>query len=317
VNSRKNQKPDPRELIAQAEQAASRKSIDEALELFNKCICDYLRRNLIFRAIAVAKRARTILGPIPKVRALIIRLYRSTGLHGDARDEYLLAKSFLKKDEVPIFRTLDEEAFIALLSMVEIVPVLKGRTILKQQQKGDEVYVVLSGALEVLRDSKRLGTMIQGDVFGELGFFCKGERSATVKAREKSMLVRIPSASIRELRQNYPDFDRTLEEIYEERVMKKAQEDIGNPLPESIRPDIVATLHYPKGNEIPLNDHHAVAVIKHGVVEIDYENMKLRRKEYLKAGSVIPKGLGRAWASTNVVILLTGISHGQETEIKK
>lgn len=292
-----------------AEKAAWRKDPDESLLHFRECIQEYLNRNMPFRAIAVAKKARTTLGPSPKVRSIIIRLYRAAGFHGDARQEYAASASFLKKDLIPLFQVLDEDPFIDLMSVIETVPVMKGRTVLKQRGRGDEIYVVLAGKLEAVRDSVRIGTMNQGDIFGELAYFCKGERTATVRALERSILVKIPSGALKEFSHTYPKFHLELESIYSKRLLKKAQEDMVGPFTEANFPDVVATLNFPKGREIPMNDCKALSIVKHGVVMIDYHDMPLRRKEYLKAGSVIPRGNGRAWANTNVVIMVAGMPH--------
>ena len=317
MKKHKAQKTDMREMLALAEEAASKKNFDETLRLFTVCIQDYLKKNMPFRAIAVAKRVRTVLGPTPKVRSLIIRLYTKTGLYGDARQEYLLAASSLKKDEIQLFHALDEEAFVELMSAMEIVPIGKGKIVLKQHDQGEDVFVVLSGTFEVLRDSERLGIMGPGDVFGELGFFCQGKRSATVKAMEKSTLTRIPSVHLKELQQKHPRLKQILEVLYDKRILKKVKEDLGDLSHATIKQEVLATLRYPKGQVIPMDTHDALAVIKHGVVEIDYDDKRLIRKVYLKAGSMIPKDQGFARANTNVVILLTRIHSELEPGSKR
>jgi len=307
VKIQKNQKADPRELLTLAEKASSRKSTEEALSYFSDCIQEYLDRNMPFRAIAVAKKARTTLGPCPKVRSTIIRLYQDTGLPGDARQEYEDAAVFLKKDQIPLFRSLDKDEFIDFMSIIETVPILKGRTVFREREKGDDVYVILTGKLEVVRGSARLCTMGQGEIFGELAFFCRGERTATVRAMERSILVKVPSGPLKEYAGRCPQFSQELLKIYSTRVIRKAQEDMGMPLQDVISPDVVATLNFPKGREIPLNHCNALSIVKHGIVMVDYDDMVLRRKEYLKPGNVMPKGNCRAWANTNVVIMVTGI----------
>jgi flavin-dependent dehydrogenase len=61
-----------------------------------------------------------------------------------------------------------------------------GETIVRQGEKGDCMYVIVSGRAEVIqeRDGKeiRLGVMTEGDVFGEMALFNQEVRSATVRA---------------------------------------------------------------------------------------------------------------------------------------
>src|SRR5208337_2601546 len=190
---------DPRILSAQAQRAASGKDIDKALCLFDACIQEYLKRQKPFKAVAVSKKAKTVLGPIPKVSALILRMYTLVGLLGDAHQEYEFAASLLQKNDLAFFQALDEEAFIDLLGFMDLKTYPKGRVVLKRHDEGGDVFVVLSGSCEVMRDAQRLGVMVAGDLFGEIGFFAQTARSATVKTLEKSMLVRIPSDPLHRL----------------------------------------------------------------------------------------------------------------------
>jgi len=296
---------DPRILSAQAQRAASEKDIDKALCLFDACIQEYLKRQKPFKAVAVSKKAKTVLGPIPKVSALIIRMYTLVGLLGDAHQEYEFAASLLKKNDLAFFQALDEEAFIDLLGFMDLKTYPKGRVVLKRHDEGGDVFVVLSGSCEVMRDAQRLGVMVAGDLFGEIGFFAQTARSATVKTLEKSMLVRIPSDPLHRLKEQHLCLRQILESIYSERILKKVTEDLVTDKPLTPTPEVITTIYYTKGQDIPVNPKDSMAIIKHGIVEVDYDDMYLVRKQYLKPGAVISHKRARARASTDVVILLT------------
>ncbi|HOS96570.1 MAG TPA: cyclic nucleotide-binding domain-containing protein [Deltaproteobacteria bacterium] len=296
-----------RDLLAGAEQAAAARDSERALALFGACVGEYLRKRLPFKAIAVSRKAKTLLGPLPKVSSLIIRAYREAGLEGDARSELEHAAATLHRDRLGFFSALDDEAFVALLEVMDVVRIPKGKTVLRRFDAGNDVFVILAGSCEILRDDRRLSMLKAGDVFGEIGFFSRGVRTATVKTLEDSTLLRIPAGPLQDLQEFHLCLRQVLESVYSERIMKKVTEDLEEADPSAAAPEIIATLRYAKGQDIPVHPRGSVAVLKHGIVEMDYDNLCLRTKRYLKPGSIIDRKRGRARASTNVVIMLTNV----------
>jgi CRP-like cAMP-binding protein len=317
MNKSRPDTKDPRELLADAQQAASRKDVDMALCLFDECVREYLKRKLPFKAMAVSKKAKTVLGHIPKVSALIIRSYTTAGLLGDAQQEYEFAATFLKKDSLNFFMALEKDVFIDLLSIMDINTYPRGTIILKRNDDGGDVFVVLTGSCEIYRDSKKLGIMLPGEVFGEIGFFARTARSTTVKTIEKSMLIRMSSKPLHELKERHLSLRQILESIYSERIMKKVVEDLEDNGELKSLPEIITSLNYSKGQEIPVTPEGSVAILKHGIVEVDYDDMCLKTKQYLKPGAIIANKRLRARASTNVVIMLTTIGHQAHTDPKE
>ncbi|HVN71593.1 MAG TPA: cyclic nucleotide-binding domain-containing protein [Desulfomonilia bacterium] len=300
----KQQAVDPRVLLKSAESAATGKEINKSLSFFEECIREYLKRQLPFKAIAVAKRAKTALGPIPKASGLAHRIYTMLGFHGDARREYETAASFLKKETLAFFKELDEETFIGLLPVMDLISYPKGRIVIKRHEKGRDVFMVLSGSCEVTREAKRLGVMKPGDLFGEIGFLAQTPRTASVKTLEKCTLIRIASENLSRLKERHPILEQNLENIYGSRILKKVTEDLETDDLSSSAPEVTSTLQYGKGQDIPVHPEDSMAILKHGIVEVDYDDMCLRRKEYLKPGTVISNKRARAKASTDVEIVL-------------
>jgi CRP-like cAMP-binding protein len=296
-----------RDLLARAEQAAAARDSGRALALFDACIGEYLRRKLYLKAIAVSRKAKTVLGPWPKVSALVIRTCRAAGLEGDARTELEHAAASLHRDKLGFFRALDDEAFVDLLEVMDVVRVTRGRTVLRRFDAGDDVFVIVAGSCEILRDSRRLAVLKAGDVFGEIGFFSRSVRTATVKTMEDCVQLRIPPGPLQELQERHLCLRQVLESVYSERIMKKVTEDLEEADPSATTTEIFATLRYAKGQDIPLHPEGSVAVLKHGIVEVDYDNLCLKTKRYLRPGSIIDRKRGRARASTNVVFMLTNV----------
>ena len=303
MNHSKPEGTNPKDLLRQANGAAAEGDRIRSLMLFESCIRQYLSRQMPLKAIAAAKDAKTVLGPLPKVQAMLIRLYLSMGLHGDAGQEYTQCCRNLRKDESPFLAGLHREAFLDLLDIIELVPVRKGQYIVKQDEKGEDIFIVVSGSFAVIRDGITESTMGDGCVFGELGFFRHQVRSATVRATDKAELVKIPCKELRRLSQRYLCLKDSLENLYTKRTLKKASEDLRfHPLIDVYRDDLTI-VQFPKGQTIPFDTTTDITIVKHGIVEIDYDEQGMRRKRFLKPGSVIERFSGTAKANTDVELL--------------
>jgi len=293
----------PKNLLKLARQAASIGDHAQSYMMYETCIRQYLSCQMPLKALAVAKHAKTILGPTPKIRALLIRLYISTGLHGDAQQEYDDCCRILMKDTLAILKELHMEAFLDILGIIEIIPSKTGQCIFKQGQSGQEIYIVLSGKFKIIRDGKRESVLEVGDLFGELGFFHHENRSATVLATQDGELLRIPAEKLHMQCERYSCLKDALDKIYTERVLKKASEDMRSHPALDVYSDHLKHVCYAKGQRIPFDSTTDVTIIKHGVVEINYDEKGLQRKRFLKPGSIIERFPGTARASTDVELL--------------
>jgi CRP-like cAMP-binding protein len=96
------------------------------------------------------------------------------------------------------FTTNEIETFLTLMELA-VVPA--GQCIVKQDEPGDCMYILISGSAKVIhrKDGKELhlATMKEGDFFGELALVDEGPRSADVEAVEEATLVRVPQSVIR------------------------------------------------------------------------------------------------------------------------
>jgi NADH dehydrogenase len=85
-----------------------------------------------------------------------------------------------------------------------------GQEVFQQGDVGDRVYVVLSGAAEVVRDGQRVAALAGGDYFGEMALLGGAQRNATVRCTEPMDVLAVPrrefamlSGSIPELRHSF------------------------------------------------------------------------------------------------------------------
>lgn len=103
---------------------------------------------------------------------------------------------------------LDEEALTVLsgYGVSHVFP--KGTEIIRQDERQLNLYIVLTGRLEVIttvnRREVRLAELSYGDCFGEVAIFEPGTASATVRALEDSQLWYLDVDNLQTFLQEYP-----------------------------------------------------------------------------------------------------------------
>ncbi len=103
------------------------------------------------------------------------------------------------------FNDTEIDAFLDLLEPVEAVP---EECIVRQDEPGDCMYILVAGHAQVVhrREGEKfeLAVLGPGDFFGELALVDEGPRSADVVAVGPCVLLRATQASVRALAGVYP-----------------------------------------------------------------------------------------------------------------
>ncbi len=86
----------------------------------------------------------------------------------------------LKK--VAILGSLPQTQLRTLAKSAEVVSFEEGETVVKHGDKGNGLYLLLDGSVEVRRKSRRLAQLGAGQFFGEMSLFDNQPRSADVVA---------------------------------------------------------------------------------------------------------------------------------------
>jgi CRP-like cAMP-binding protein len=105
------------------------------------------------------------------------------------------------------FSTVPETNLTALAQAMREERFEKGEVICEAGDSGDQVYVVMSGALEVRvpSDEGPARRLAPGDLFGEYGMFDGGLRTATVTCIEPSRLLTLDYARFRAFLLDFPE----------------------------------------------------------------------------------------------------------------
>ena len=110
---------------------------------------------------------------------------------------------------VSIFQKVDGEGLRYLAEKAEEKIVEAGSLIFRENEMGEEMYIVKSGKIEVFKEingeKKSMAILGQKDFFGEMAILEEAPRSASVMAVEDSALISIDKESFRQAIFEYPD----------------------------------------------------------------------------------------------------------------
>jgi len=97
--------------------------------------------------------------------------------------------------------------------------------VVREGEPGDDLYVIYSGDLAVIR-SVGLPTPMEvaklgpGDIFGEIAYFAKAPRSATVRTTDTAQVFRFRAAEFSAIMKKNPALADTVRKMAQDRLAK-------------------------------------------------------------------------------------------------
>jgi len=126
--------------------------------------------------------------------------------------------------KIPLFSDLPPGPFSRLIEHSERRSLAKGETIIRQGDKGRCLYVLTYGKVGVIYEENfkeyPLAELSPGSFFGEMSYYSKGPREATVTALEMGEVLEVSYQVLDELLVEFPKVERALRNFYKERVLK-------------------------------------------------------------------------------------------------
>lgn len=124
---------------------------------------------------------------------------------------------------IPLFADLDPSTFQRLILRSRRRLLGPGDRAVSEGEAGDSFFVVVRGSLEVVRaedtPATRLGTVEEGDFFGEMALLAGSPRTATVWATEESELLQFEGRELRALVRQHPQVASALRRFYRQRLL--------------------------------------------------------------------------------------------------
>ncbi|HTI13242.1 MAG TPA: cyclic nucleotide-binding domain-containing protein [Dictyobacter sp.] len=125
---------------------------------------------------------------------------------------------------VDLFSTLDKKELQTLATSCQERSFPAGTTIIQQGDSGVGLYVINSGSVHVTRTvegkEEDMGSMIAGDVLGEMSLLDDLPRSATATASEDVETLILPIWDFRTFLRDHPDATLKLLSVLSRRLRK-------------------------------------------------------------------------------------------------
>lgn len=104
-----------------------------------------------------------------------------------------------------------------------------GEIVTRKGDLGDSLYIILTGAVEVIDETdageELLATLEAGEYFGEIALLKARTRNATVRCLRAADLLALPHRQFQSLVANLPELKQSFERVMERRITRNAERD--------------------------------------------------------------------------------------------
>ena len=108
---------------------------------------------------------------------------------------------------LPVLGELEPEALRVLLLSTDTRDLRTGEILVRQGDRPDGGYFVLSGSFAIVREDspdQEMGSVRAGGLIGEMALITATEAPVTTRAREPSVVIKVPRALFQRLLREYP-----------------------------------------------------------------------------------------------------------------
>jgi CRP-like cAMP-binding protein len=105
---------------------------------------------------------------------------------------------------IPLFGGLSKRDLRRLAEEADVVRFERGRPIVVEGERGEAMFVMLSGSAKVVRGRRTVATVVPGDFFGELSALDDGPRTASVVPETPVEVLRLFRHTLRQLVRREP-----------------------------------------------------------------------------------------------------------------
>lgn len=120
-----------------------------------------------------------------------------------------------------IFKSIREDKIRKLVPLLRLVKVKQGEFVIKQGDPGRNLYIIVSGKVEVLGDENmNIAYLGKGEVFGEMSLLSGNPVGASVQVLEPAMILFINAKNFRRVMDQYPSLQMYFTRLLARRLAK-------------------------------------------------------------------------------------------------
>jgi CRP-like cAMP-binding protein len=116
---------------------------------------------------------------------------------------------------IPLFSHLSEDEARRLAAFATETSIADGQILMKQGDYSTELIAIEEGTADVIRDGKRIASLKQGDLIGEMGLLSRAPRNADVIATSPMLVIKLTHWEIRRMSEDTID---RIKQIVNERL---------------------------------------------------------------------------------------------------
>ena len=126
----------------------------------------------------------------------------------------------------PLFRTMPQDVFMALVLALETRDYEAGELIVSEGDPGDEMYLIAEGDVEIIVTiggmPTKVASLSEGDFFGEASLLSGAPRNATVRTLTTTNCLLLSTRDLNKLVGEHPSVMASIESIYYTRIQENA-----------------------------------------------------------------------------------------------
>lgn len=122
--------------------------------------------------------------------------------------------------EVPLFSTMGRRQLAEVAAAADEVAVDAGSVLIRQGEPGSACYLVAIGSLTVHRGRRQVSEIGPGDFVGEMALLDGGERTATVTATERCVLLALDRDTFTTVLRHSPSLAISMLEVMSSRLRR-------------------------------------------------------------------------------------------------
>jgi serine/threonine protein phosphatase PrpC len=123
------------------------------------------------------------------ITTIIVRMFDPEGKAAELHKEVNFKIDTIRK--MPIFKYLTYKELVRILNITKVIEVPESERIITEGDDGEDLFIVLRGAVRVHKGETAIVTLSSGDHFGEMALIDKAPRSASVTSTVDSRVMQI------------------------------------------------------------------------------------------------------------------------------